>query len=108
MGQRSLLEYTRPGYEFHAKGIFWTPPGSKDPAVTCLGSSNLGRRSLRLDLECQTMIATRNPALRAAMAQEWAGLTEHSVPVDASHFRAPGRRSGVVKRLAVRMLRGLL
>lgn len=105
---RTIMEYSRPGYEFHAKGIYWTPPGASCPAVTMLGSSNLGRRSLRLDLELQALLATRHKGLREGLKEEWSALREHASPVDASHFRAPGRKSGLVRQVAVRMLRGFL
>ena len=44
-GARALLEYARPGWSFHAKGL-WLTPGGADPlagpAVTSIGSSNYG------------------------------------------------------------------
>lgn len=107
---RRLFEFCRPGWEYHAKGIWISlpaaaqvggggrnsaggssaggsgvsaspasapPPGSDAstisgsgsnrwaaPAVTSVGSSNYGWRSLRRDLELNFLLVTRNPQLQ--------------------------------------------
>ncbi|KAL4449530.1 hypothetical protein ABPG77_007174 [Micractinium sp. CCAP 211/92] len=137
---RRLLEYRRPGWEFHAKGLWVSLPratqqahqqaqqaqqqaqsqgqqhqaaqplgGWAPPAVTAVGSSNFGFRSLHRDLELQFVLVTRNAALQQALGAEVAALRRHCqvVPGEA-HFLAPGRRGGALARVAVRLLRGFL
>ena len=44
-GQRSrirLLEYTREGWTFHAKGLWCSPVNACQPNLTVIGSSNFG------------------------------------------------------------------
>ncbi|XP_026317664.1 CDP-diacylglycerol--glycerol-3-phosphate 3-phosphatidyltransferase, mitochondrial-like isoform X2 [Hyposmocoma kahamanoa] len=59
-----LLEYERPGWTFHAKGLWYYPPGSGVPWGTIVGSANLGERSVRRDLEAQAAIFTTSPELQ--------------------------------------------
>lgn len=107
--ERQLLEYARPGWEYHAKGMYWSPDGgAAAPAVTLIGSSNFGHRSLRRDLECQFLLATSHAGLRAALQREKAALVEQAHVVGPSHFEGPGRTAGVVHRVAVRLLRSFL
>jgi CDP-diacylglycerol--glycerol-3-phosphate 3-phosphatidyltransferase len=107
--KRQLLEYARPGWEYHAKGIYWDPKSGVDkPAVTLVGSSNYGHRSLRRDLECQFLVATSHLGLRAALEREKAALVAHAHLVEASSFEGLGRTAGVVHRVAVRLLRSFL
>ncbi|GAB4822465.1 hypothetical protein N2152v2_009511 [Parachlorella kessleri] len=107
-GSRQLLEYNRPGWEFHAKGFWYTPAGSPGPTVTAVGSSNYGFRSLHRDTEMQFLVITRNAKLQEALRLEFERLKQHAHPVGESHFQLPGRRGGTVARLAVRLLRGFL
>ena len=114
--KRRLFEYCRPGWEYHAKGIWISLPAAEAgdsssssssgsgsssggsssggssggnssdaaapapppagsagggeptrwaaPAVTSVGSSNYGWRSLRRDLELNFLLVTRNPQLQ--------------------------------------------
>ncbi|KAL4443904.1 hypothetical protein ABPG75_011641 [Micractinium tetrahymenae] len=144
---RRVLEYCRPGWEFHAKGLWVSPPLSArqqqaqqaeqsrqsqqaqqpgqeqqqaeqagqqrgswaPPAVTAVGSSNFGFRSLHRDLELQFVLVTRNAALQLALGAELAALRRHCQAVQGeAHFLAPGRRGGTLARVAVRLLRGFL
>ncbi|PRW60278.1 CDP-diacylglycerol--glycerol-3-phosphate 3- mitochondrial [Chlorella sorokiniana] len=140
---RRLFEFCRPGWEYHAKGIWVSlpaaeagssggsgstsssgaapmppPAGSTSsgdsgrwaaPAVTSVGSSNYGWRSLRRDLELNFLVVTRNPQLQQALGREVELLKSHCQEVlGDAHFRAPGRRATAAARLAVRLLRGFL
>lgn len=71
----SFAEYTRPGWVFHAKGLWLTPPApngldADGPTVTFVGSSNFGYRSVLRDLENQLIVRTKNSQLRGRMAAE--------------------------------------
>lgn len=107
---RQLLEYSRKGWEYHAKGIYWSPgqAGGHGPAVTSIGSSNFGYRSLYRDLECQFILATKDQRLRDALRAEQAALLSHCQQVDLSHLSSPGRKGSTAHRLLVRLLRSLL
>jgi len=79
-----VLAYKRASWTFHAKGIWVFPKTSEDQvaaenggAVTVVGSSNFGRRSSELDLECQMTILTESPELSATLQKEWSWLEEH-------------------------------
>lgn len=80
---RRLYEFCRPGWEYHAKGIWISLPAAAAPApppastagsgtpgrwaapvVTSVGSSNYGWRSLRRDLELNFLLVTRNRQLQ--------------------------------------------
>ncbi|BHF77124.1 CDP-diacylglycerol--glycerol-3-phosphate 3-phosphatidyltransferase [Sparganum proliferum] len=74
-------EYLRPGWTFHAKGL-WVETnvcrqGDSKAAAAALpttlawiGSSNYGYRSRDRDLESQVLICTNNAGLRQAMREE--------------------------------------
>ncbi|CAB3229952.1 unnamed protein product [Arctia plantaginis] len=65
-----MLEYERPGWTFHAKGLWYYPPGSGVPWATIIGSANLGERSVRRDLEAQALIFTVSPDLQNKLRRE--------------------------------------
>lgn len=107
---KQLLEYSRRGWEYHAKGVYWSPGQStvNRPALTSIGSSNFGYRSLHRDLECQYILATQNARLRDALLAEQNALLSHCKQVDISHLSSPGRKGSAAHRLLVRLLRNLL
>ena len=45
------LEYERPGWTFHGKGLWYHLAGESHPSLTLVGSSNYGRSS------CFTIVA---------------------------------------------------
>jgi len=107
---KQLLEYSRGGWEYHAKGMYWSPGQATvtRPALTSIGSSNFGYRSLLRDLECQYILATQNARLRDALLAEQNALLSHCKQVDISHLSSPGRKGSAAHRLLVRLLRSLL
>lgn len=76
-----LREFNRPGWTFHGKGMWWTPPLMEDrcnmnfPLLTVVGSSNFGQRSFGCDLESNLVMLTRNPELRRRLQGEFDALT---------------------------------
>eukprot|EP00898_Chlorokybus_atmophyticus_P006690 jgi/Chlat1/7021/Chrsp56S06702 len=87
-----IMEWARPGWTFHAKGIWCTLPGEELPSMTAIGSPNFGYRSLERDLENQLLVFTRNEGLRRRLAEERAWLHEDAEVVTAANFLHPGRR----------------
>ncbi|CAG2057561.1 unnamed protein product [Timema podura] len=41
-----VYEFQRPGWTFHSKGLWYSPPGSLLPTLTLVGSSNFGKKQL--------------------------------------------------------------
>lgn len=70
MNRVEMLEYERPGWTFHAKGLWYYPPGCGVPWATIVGSANLGERSVRRDLEAQAAIFTVSPELQLKLHEE--------------------------------------
>lgn len=67
--------YRRPGWTYHAKGL-WIRASHKVPCfLSVAGSSNFGRRSFDRDLETQMVILSNEPNLRYAFEEEWSRLS---------------------------------
>ena len=88
----SMLEYSRPGWTFHGKGLWHYRKQEALPYLTIIGSSNFGYRSMYRDLETQLVIATTNQQLRQQLHQEQTNLYQKSSPVSLSTFTSPARR----------------
>ncbi|KAM3961036.1 phosphatidylglycerophosphate synthase 1 [Aphomia sociella] len=73
-----MLEYERPGWTFHAKGLWYYPPGSGVPWATLVGSANLGERSVRRDLEAQAVIITESQDLQERLHDECTKLHDYA------------------------------
>lgn len=76
-----LHEYSRAGWTYHAKGLWYTPPGASQPLLTLIGSANFGARSLWRDTEAQVTLLTENAALRQLLADEQSALIADSTLV---------------------------
>nr|CDS33886.1 CDP diacylglycerol glycerol 3 phosphate [Hymenolepis microstoma] len=62
-----VKEYFRPGWTFHAKGL-WINTSST--TLNFVGSSNYGYRSRDLDLETQIVVASNDPKVREKIEAE--------------------------------------
>ncbi|PVU87133.1 hypothetical protein BB559_006205 [Furculomyces boomerangus] len=58
-----VYEYNKLGWTYHGKGI-WCGFERCNPHLTVIGSSNLGERSLKRDLEAQFTIVTQNKTVQ--------------------------------------------
>uniref|UniRef100_A0A0A9ZJH8 CDP-diacylglycerol--glycerol-3-phosphate 3-phosphatidyltransferase n=2 Tax=Lygus hesperus TaxID=30085 RepID=A0A0A9ZJH8_LYGHE len=76
----SMFEYIRPGWTYHAKGLWYYPPHDDTPVLTLVGSSNYGSRSVRRDLETQMAIVTQNEDLRRRLGDEENSFTSLAHP----------------------------
>lgn len=79
-----LYEYQRPGWTYHAKGLWYYLPESTLPDLTLIGSSNFGERSVNRDLESQLCLVTVNDKLRERLQQECDLLREHCNKADGN------------------------
>jgi CDP-diacylglycerol--glycerol-3-phosphate 3-phosphatidyltransferase len=80
-----LLEWSKPGWSYHAKGAWLTPLtqaagglASGPPLLSLIGSPNFGARSAQRDSESSVVLLTKpNSPLAHALAQEKQRLLEH-------------------------------
>lgn len=77
-----LLEYQRPGWTYHAKGLWYYLPESTLPDLTLIGSSNFGERSVKRDLESQLCLVTTNEKLREQLHLECELIREYCQRAD--------------------------
>jgi CDP-diacylglycerol---glycerol-3-phosphate 3-phosphatidyltransferase len=89
------------GWTYHAKGLWVTIPGDKDPSMTLVGSSNYTKRSYSLDLEANTLIVTEDQDLKRRLGEEQAWLQEHAKEVGIDDFEKIDRRVGIRVRVAM-------
>ena len=88
----TLQEYLRSQWTFHAKGLWYTPPFEHLPNLTLIGSPNFGHRSLKRDLENQTVLITNNVRLREQLRQEYDHVYKYAVKVAGETFESYERR----------------
>ena len=75
----SLLEFSRPGWSFHPKGVWLSRKG--EIYSTIIGSSNFGYRSLLRDFE--VTFAMQGPGLHPMLHRELEGIVKHCTPAAA-------------------------
>ena len=106
-GDVGLLEYARPGWEFHAKGLWLERKGEDGsparPFASVIGSSNYGSRSAYRDLEMQLLLETSETALRRRLGEELDRLTQNCVQAGRVRGgREDARAASLLGRLFVR------
>ncbi len=94
-------------WTYHAKGIWVTLPGEKDPSLSVLGSSNYTKRSYALDLEANVVIVTRDEPLMRKLGEEEAWLREHAKTVDEEEYMKEDRHVGWKVRTAMWLVKVL-
>lgn len=94
-----LRHWERPGWVFHAKGVWSLGEGE---AATVVGSSSFGGRSVARDFDLSHLLVTRDPGLRAALAAEVEALLVHAPP------GAPPPPPGLGSRLLSPLVKGYL
>ncbi len=98
-------------WTYHAKGLWVTLPGSQDPSISMIGSSNYTKRSYSLDLEVNALIVTENEELKKRLGEEQRSLMDHTTVVTRDDFAKADRRVGIKVRAAmmiVQLLGGAL
>ncbi|ETN59812.1 cdp-diacylglycerol--serine o-phosphatidyltransferase [Anopheles darlingi] len=84
-----LFEYERPGWTYHAKGLWYYLPNSTLPNVTLIGSSNFGERSVHRDLEAQICLVTTNDGLQRKLQAEYENLLQHATTAETDLVNRP-------------------
>ncbi|KAJ2932479.1 hypothetical protein H1R20_g4592, partial [Candolleomyces eurysporus] len=117
-GQGVLLsEWSKPGWTYHAKGIWLSPDSTSAPILTLFGSTNLNARSAHLDTELSfLMVFPTEPGkdepesstssiseLRIALAQEVARIRENTVD-----WQGWERKVRSTTKMIVWLLKGML
>ncbi|PBP18467.1 CDP-diacylglycerol-glycerol-3-phosphate 3-phosphatidyltransferase [Diplocarpon rosae] len=89
------------GWTYHAKGLWVSLNGEKDPSITVVGSSNYTKRSYGLDLEVGTVIVTSDDGLKRRLGEERDGLGKFAGQVGMDEFISVERRVGIRVRIAM-------
>lgn len=92
------------GWTYHAKGLWVTLPGSSNPSLSLVGSSNYTKRSYSLDLEANALIVTQNEELKKRLGDEQRWLQDSTTVVTRDDFARTERRVGLKVRLAMLMV----
>lgn len=87
----TLYEFVKPGWTYHAKGLWYSLPGQEKPCLTLVGSPNFGYRSVKRDLETQIAVVTKNQQLQEAMQKEHERLFSCAKTVTRKTFLQPDR-----------------
>ncbi|RCH85938.1 CDP-diacylglycerol--glycerol-3-phosphate 3-phosphatidyltransferase [Rhizopus azygosporus] len=104
----SIEEYKRPGWTYHAKGL-WVYFGNESrPSMTMIGSPNFGQRSSERDLEAQAVVITQNEQLKNALHKEIDLLHQHSELVSKETFDRQDRRVPYGVRIATAFVKTML
>lgn len=65
-----LYEWLKKGWTYHGKGFWYSSHVGAAPSMTAIGSSNLGVRSAKRDLEAQIFIFTENKQFQQKLEAE--------------------------------------
>ncbi|KAI9338885.1 hypothetical protein BD770DRAFT_422442 [Pilaira anomala] len=103
----SIEEYKRPGWTYHAKGL-WVKFNDGLPYITMIGSPNFGQRSSERDLEAQAMVITENKDLRNALHKEVGLLHKHSQIVSNETFAKVDRQVPYGVKIATAFVKTML
>jgi len=89
------------GWTYHAKGLWVSLDGEKEPSISVVGSSNYTKRSYGLDLEVGCVIVTGDEGLKERLREERDGLQEYAEKVGLDEFLKTERRVGIRVRIAM-------
>lgn len=91
------------GWTYHAKGLWISLNGEKEPSISVVGSSNYTKRSYGLDLEVGSVIVTRDEGLMKALGEERDGLGREADTkvMGLDDFTKTERRVGIKVRVAM-------
>ncbi|CAG8534918.1 9627_t:CDS:2 [Funneliformis mosseae] len=103
-----IQEYKRPGWTFHAKGLWCYIHGESWPSLTIIGSSNYGYRSTERDLEAQAILITNNIQLRKKIHEELEHISEYTEEVTKETFQKSNRKVPYLVRVATRLIKTML
>ncbi|EDW82969.1 uncharacterized protein Dwil_GK22604 [Drosophila willistoni] len=85
----NFFEYEKPGWTYHAKGLWYYLPQTTLPNLTLIGSSNFGERSVNRDLETQVCLVTSNKDLSQRLQAEADRLYDFSQTAEHQIVQRP-------------------
>lgn len=88
----ALHEYARPGWTFHAKGL-WAACDGALPSLMLVGSPNYGYRSVNRDLEAQVAVVTSNASLQHTLHEEMQAVFARTAVVSLPQLTTAPRRA---------------
>ncbi|KAF8150104.1 hypothetical protein B0H34DRAFT_666620 [Crassisporium funariophilum] len=74
-----LSEWEKPGWTYHAKGIWLSPNASSPPFLTLFGSTNLNSRSAHIDTELSFLLIIPSEPQGSSSAEEPDAVPQTSV-----------------------------
>jgi len=89
------------GWTYHAKGLWVSLDGEREPSLSVVGSSNYTKRSYGLDLEAGCVIVTQDEGLKERLRGEREYLGEWAREVEMDDFLKVERRVGIKVRIAM-------
>ncbi|CAO3613127.1 unnamed protein product [Cunninghamella blakesleeana] len=104
----TIEEYKRPGWTYHAKGLWIQFKENQYPSVTMIGSPNFGHRSSRRDLEAQVVLFTENKYLQSSLYKEVDSLHQYSSPISNHTFQQKDRYVPYGVRVATTFIKTML
>ncbi|CAE6439414.1 hypothetical protein ACGC1H_000783 [Rhizoctonia solani] len=109
-GGIELREWQRPGWTYHAKGMWILPSIHEAPYATLFGSTNLNSRSAHLDTEVSFLLSVseQNSLLRTALQHEVSHIRSSTVKVDDQTFASSERRVSFTTRAIVALVGAML
>ncbi|CAE6494636.1 unnamed protein product [Rhizoctonia solani] len=109
-GGIELREWQRPGWTYHAKGMWISPSINEAPYATLFGSTNLNSRSAHLDTEVSFLLSVpeQNSLLRTALQHEVTHIRNNTTKVDGQTFASPERRVSFTTRAIVALVGTML
>ncbi|KAH9048572.1 hypothetical protein EDB84DRAFT_1456633 [Lactarius hengduanensis] len=102
-GLVDLKEWNRPGWTYHAKGIWLSPKPGSLPILTLFGSTNLNSRSAQLDTELSFVMLANSVTVRKKLQLELQRLNEF-----AEDWKGDQRNVRVITKVLARLLSGYL
>lgn len=75
------MVYNRPGWSFHAKGMWCFPQDKNSPVVSYVGSSNGGYRSWARDFELGFFVSSSNRKLQNSLISELNFVKSHCTSI---------------------------
>ncbi|KAF5374502.1 hypothetical protein D9615_009131 [Tricholomella constricta] len=122
-----LSEWERPGWTYHAKGIWVSPTPSSPPVLTLFGSTNLNSRSAHIDTELSFIMVVPSAQDTAKPDSVSSSAQEHDEPASstmairhqlaeeisrvrafASDWKGAERRVRFWTKVIVRLVKGML
>jgi len=111
-----LSEWEKPGWTYHAKGVWLSPCSSSPPILTLFGSTNLNSRSAHLDSELSFLMIIPSESAVSESIQDVASLALrrkldseiNAIRSNAVEWRGGSRKVRWTTKFFVWLVKGML